>query len=120
MGTVPNVGLMAQAAEEYGSHDKTFRIAADGTVNVVAEDGTAHPLSRAVTRLGRGTDVDIRIDDPGCSRHHAEVLLGREVLLRDLGSTNGSYVDGVQVGESVLHDGAVVQLGGTRLTFRAG
>ena len=39
MGTVPNVGLMAQAAEEYGSHDKTFRIAANGTVNVVAEDG---------------------------------------------------------------------------------
>ena len=91
-----------------------------GHPRLVAEDGTAHPLSRAVTRLGRGTDVDIRIDDPGCSRHHAEVLLGREVLLRDLGSTNGSYVDGVQVGESVLHDGAVVQLGGTRLTFRAG
>ncbi|MBV9956761.1 MAG: NADP-dependent isocitrate dehydrogenase, partial [Pseudolabrys sp.] len=39
MGTVPNVGLMAQAAEEYGSHDKTFRIPADGTVNVVADDG---------------------------------------------------------------------------------
>ena len=39
MGSVPNVGLMAQAAEEYGSHDKTFRMAADGTVNVVAEDG---------------------------------------------------------------------------------
>ncbi len=40
MGSVPNVGLMAQQAEEYGSHDKTFRIAADGAVNVVAEDGT--------------------------------------------------------------------------------
>ena len=39
MGTVPNVGLMAQAAEEYGSHDKTFRIPGNGTVNVVAEDG---------------------------------------------------------------------------------
>jgi isocitrate dehydrogenase len=39
MGTVPNVGLMAQAAEEYGSHDKTFRIAANGTVNVVAQEG---------------------------------------------------------------------------------
>src|SRR5262245_60025483 len=39
MGDVPNVGLMAQQAEEYGSHDKTFRIAADGTVNVVADDG---------------------------------------------------------------------------------
>ncbi|MBI1205135.1 MAG: NADP-dependent isocitrate dehydrogenase [Rhodopseudomonas sp.] len=39
MGSVPNVGLMAQAAEEYGSHDKTFRMSANGTVNVVAEDG---------------------------------------------------------------------------------
>jgi len=40
MGTTPNVGLMAQKAEEYGSHDKTFEIAAPGTVRVVAEDGT--------------------------------------------------------------------------------
>jgi isocitrate dehydrogenase len=40
MGSVPNVGLMAQQAEEYGSHDKTFEIPADGTVRVVAEDGT--------------------------------------------------------------------------------
>ena len=39
MGTVPNVGLMAQAAEEYGSHDKTFEIAADGTVKVIDNNG---------------------------------------------------------------------------------
>ncbi len=39
MGTVPNVGLMAQKAEEYGSHDKTFEIAADGVVNVVDQNG---------------------------------------------------------------------------------
>ncbi|WP_297008473.1 NADP-dependent isocitrate dehydrogenase, partial [uncultured Corynebacterium sp.] len=39
MGTVPNVGLMAQKAEEYGSHDKTFRIPADGTVEVVNSAG---------------------------------------------------------------------------------
>ena len=39
MGTVPNVGLMAQKAEEYGSHDKTFEVSADGTVRVVAQDG---------------------------------------------------------------------------------
>jgi isocitrate dehydrogenase len=39
MGSVPNVGLMAQAAEEYGSHDKTFEIAAAGTVRVVDGDG---------------------------------------------------------------------------------
>ncbi len=40
MGTVPNVGLMAQAAEEYGSHDKTFEIKAGGTVRVVDAEGT--------------------------------------------------------------------------------
>lgn len=40
MGTVPNVGLMAQKAEEYGSHDKTFQAEADGVIDVVAKDGT--------------------------------------------------------------------------------
>ena len=40
MGTVPNVGLMAQQAEEYGSHDKTFEVHTDGTVRVVADDGS--------------------------------------------------------------------------------
>src|SRR5690606_22467367 len=40
MGSVPNVGLMAQAAEEYGSHDKTFKISGDGTVRVIDEQGT--------------------------------------------------------------------------------
>lgn len=40
MGTVPNVGLMAQKAEEYGSHDKTFELGKDGTVQVIDQDGT--------------------------------------------------------------------------------
>lgn len=40
MGSVPNVGLMAQKAEEYGSHDKTFQAAADGVIRVVSSDGT--------------------------------------------------------------------------------
>ena len=47
MGSVPNVGLMAQAAEEYGSHDKTFEIAGPGTVQVVDGSGTVlleHPV----------------------------------------------------------------------------
>jgi isocitrate dehydrogenase len=39
MGTVPNVGLMAQAAEEYGSHDKTFEVTADGVIRVINQDG---------------------------------------------------------------------------------
>ncbi|PKM22584.1 MAG: isocitrate dehydrogenase (NADP(+)) [Gammaproteobacteria bacterium HGW-Gammaproteobacteria-14] len=42
MGTVPNVGLMAQQAEEYGSHDKTFELPEDGTVRVVGQDGEVY------------------------------------------------------------------------------
>jgi hypothetical protein len=81
-------------------------------------DGITYPLG-AVTRLGRGTDVDIRIDDPGVSRHHAEITLGTDVMLRDLGSTTGTLVNGRMVSTGVLVDGSLIQLGTTTLTYRA-
>ena len=81
-------------------------------------DGITYPL-HAVTRLGRGTDVDIRIDDPGVSRHHAEIVLGTDVTIRDLGSTNGSLVNGRMVTVAVLSDSDRIQLGTTTLTYRA-
>jgi isocitrate dehydrogenase len=64
MGTVPNVGLMAQKAEEYGSHDKTFEVPAKGTVRVVGQDGTVH-LEHAVDegdifRMCQTKDAPIR------------------------------------------------------------
>ncbi|MFF7635488.1 NADP-dependent isocitrate dehydrogenase [Kitasatospora sp. NPDC008050] len=64
MGSVPNVGLMAQAAEEYGSHDKTFEIPADGTVRLVDAAGNAvieQPVSAGdVFRACQTKDVPIR------------------------------------------------------------
>jgi isocitrate dehydrogenase len=63
-GSVPNVGLMAQAAEEYGSHDKTFEIPADGTVRVVDGSGTVvleQPVATGdVFRMCQTKDVPIR------------------------------------------------------------
>lgn len=79
-----------------------------------------YPLARAITRMGRGTDTDIRIDDPGVSRHHCEIVLGTDVVLRDLNSTNGTWVNGERVSELVLTDGTSFQLGGTTLVFRSG
>jgi Protein of unknown function (DUF3662)/FHA domain len=76
-------------------------------------------LSRAVTRIGRGMDADIKIDDPGVSRHHAEIRVGSDVILRDLGSTNGTYVNGMLIAEQPLRDGAVITIGSTNLTFRS-
>ncbi|GAA2153130.1 NADP-dependent isocitrate dehydrogenase [Kitasatospora kazusensis] len=64
MGSVPNVGLMAQAAEEYGSHDKTFEIAADGTVRVVDPAGNVvleQPVGAGdIFRMCQTKDVPIR------------------------------------------------------------
>jgi len=64
MGNVANVGLMAQAAEEYGSHDKTFEMAADGTVTVVDATGralTRHEVSRGdIWRMCQTKDLPIR------------------------------------------------------------
>ena len=64
MGSVPNVGLMAQKAEEYGSHDKTFEIESAGTVQVVAADGTVlmeHSVEPGdVWRACQTKDVPIR------------------------------------------------------------
>ncbi|RFU42402.1 NADP-dependent isocitrate dehydrogenase [Actinomadura logoneensis] len=64
MGSVPNVGLMAQKAEEYGSHDKTFEIPADGTVRVVDEQGSVvleQPVSAGdVFRMCQTKDLPIR------------------------------------------------------------
>jgi isocitrate dehydrogenase len=64
MGSVPNVGLMAQAAEEYGSHDKTFEIPAAGRVRVVDQAGTTvfeHAVSEGdIWRMCQTKDVPIR------------------------------------------------------------
>ncbi|GLY15649.1 isocitrate dehydrogenase, NADP-dependent [Kineosporia sp. NBRC 101677] len=64
MGSVPNVGLMAQKAEEYGSHDKTFEIAEAGTVRVVSSDGTVlleHEVSPGdIWRACQTKDVPVR------------------------------------------------------------
>ncbi|WP_284977620.1 NADP-dependent isocitrate dehydrogenase [Arthrobacter sp. fls2-241-R2A-200] len=64
MGTVPNVGLMAQAAEEYGSHDKTFEIEAAGTVQLVDSKGTVlieHQVSPGdIWRACQTKDIPVR------------------------------------------------------------
>lgn len=77
------------------------------------------PLSAPVTLLGRGSEADIRLEDPGVSRRHAEIHLGEVPEIIDLNSTNGTLVDGRKVQRSVLSDGSVIRLGSTDITFRS-
>jgi diguanylate cyclase (GGDEF)-like protein len=75
--------------------------------------GEFHPLEpgREIV-LGRDPTCDVRLRDTGVSRRHAGVMAGKdEARLRDLGSTNGIFVEGIRVAECVLKDGQRLQMG---------
>lgn len=92
--------------------------------NVLLEvNGMRHPLEPPGLVIGRGTDADLRINDPGVSRRHAEirVLPGSgtpSVSIVDLGSTNGMLVNGQRVQQATLGDGSTVRIGNTTMTVR--
>jgi hypothetical protein len=82
--------------------------------------GRTIDLTQESSVLGRGPDADIRLDDPGVSRRHALVRLSPTPAISDLGSTNGTVVDGQRVSAAELVDGSVITLGETTLVFRQG
>ncbi len=86
---------------------------------VVDVDGRRHTISRARTVIGRGSDADITIADAGSSRKHAEILWdGERAMMRDLGSTNGTKVNGQKLREAALPSDTTITIGRTDLVFR--
>ncbi|MBD0292649.1 MAG: DUF3662 domain-containing protein [Jiangellaceae bacterium] len=86
-------------------------------------NGTQHPVVPPGLVIGRGSDCDLRIDDPGVSRRHAEIRVqgggpDAQVLVVDLGSTNGTVVDGVRAAQAPLSDGSRVVIGSTIVDVR--
>ncbi len=82
--------------------------------------GARFLLDADVTTVGRHPDADIFLDDVTVSRLHAEFTrYGTSFQVKDLGSLNGTYFDGVRIDVALLSDGAEVQVGKFRLTFFA-
>jgi pSer/pThr/pTyr-binding forkhead associated (FHA) protein len=82
--------------------------------------GARFLLDANVTTVGRHPDADIFLDDVTVSRRHSEFLRnGTEFQVKDLGSLNGTYLDGVRIDGAELIDGSEVQVGKFRLTFYA-
>jgi len=82
--------------------------------------GTFHGIGGEGIVVGRGTDVELRIDDGGISRRHLRISRNESggFVAEDLGSTNGSYVNGVRVKSALLADGDRIQVGtGTEFLF---
>jgi len=78
--------------------------------------GLRHPVNPPGITIGRGSTVDLKIDDPGISRTHAEIVFrGTGVEIADLGSTNGVIVDGRRVDSAPLRNGSTIRLGNTTI-----
>jgi hypothetical protein len=82
-------------------------------------NGKRHPITKSRTVIGRGHDADITVDDTGISRKHVEILWdGSRAEVNDLGSTNGSELNGERVTRAPLPTDSVISIGRTRIVFR--
>ena len=100
-------------------------VAAGGALQLVVvkgpQMGDYFTLGSEPTTIGRNPRASIFLNDQTVSREHAEVISsGIMVLIRDLGSLNGTYVNGLIVDEAELKDGDIDQIGTFQLAFRNG
>ena len=104
--------------------ERNVRDTAVRRAQVVLEvNGMRHTLEPPGLVIGRSTAADLRVNDPGVSRRHAEIRvvpggLVPQVSVVDLGSTNGLFVNGNRVQQATLEDGAEVRVGNTTMTVR--
>ena len=81
-----------------------------------ASVGEMYKIAKETTVIGRGNQADIHVVDDGISRRHAEIVhVGDSMLVRDLGSTNGTFCNGERVTEQALQDGDKIQIGSTTI-----
>lgn len=89
---------------------------------VLEVNGIRHPLNPPGVVIGRGTEADLRINDPGISRTHARIAVQgdgaqQQITIEDLGSTNGILINGQRVRHATLSAGSRFEIGSTRLAI---
>jgi pSer/pThr/pTyr-binding forkhead associated (FHA) protein len=95
------------------------RRASPATALVARSDSRSYKLDHSPVTIGRALDNDIIIDDQRVSRHHATITLsGKAVSVTDLGSANGTAVNGLPVTTGRLEDGDTLSVGGVELRLR--
>lgn len=86
---------------------------------IVDVNGKRYPITHSRTVIGRGHDADITVDDTSISRKHVEILWdGTRAQVNDLGSTNGSLLNGQKVSKALLPPDSVIDIGRTHIVFR--
>lgn len=113
-------GEVAANVSAYGGQEPSAAAVRRATA-FLDVNGVHQPIVAPGLLIGRGDDCDLRIDDPGVSRRHAEVRVtetyGRpEITVVDLGSTNGTRVDGHRVDTVAVQQGSQITIGNTTMT----
>lgn len=91
-----------------------------GAGSIVLPSGERFTLTESIITIGRHPDSNLVLADPNVSRNHAEIRpQGDRYAVVDLGSTNGTRVNGVRVDSQVLEDGDELTFGNTRMRFEA-
>lgn len=106
---------MKLPVEEFTSPESTMSL-------MIRQAEDTRPYSLSITsdtyEIGRRSDADITIIQPGVSRHHAKLFKSHsEEIIEDLDSTNGTYVNGVRISRCVLQNNDVIRIGDATLLF---
>ncbi|MCC6557852.1 MAG: GGDEF domain-containing protein [Polyangiaceae bacterium] len=108
---VANLGELQQELAARSKRDKAYLIVLSGT-NV----GERYRVEGPEIVIGRASNASIRLLDDGISRRHARLLqTGRDVVIEDMGSSNGTMVNGEPIGQATLRDGDHIRLGSTTI-----
>jgi hypothetical protein len=121
LGSAPGSGDLQDVRSRTEGNPRLVLAAGATTRSGRSDREQALPLDSAVTLIGRGSDVDLQLTDSGISRRHAEIRRdpreGHDVLT-DLGSTNGTLLNGRRVAQARLEDGDRITVGSTNLVYR--
>src|SRR4249920_1513823 len=105
------MGIPPVVAPEGGKRDRAYLVVLAG-----ASVGEMYKIEIEKTVIGRGQNAQIRLLDDGISREHAQLVInGERVVLEDLGSTNGTYCNGLKVDRKELVDGDKILVGSTTI-----
>lgn len=116
--------VSSEAVAGVDTDDKASTTAVNRALLVLEVNGMRHPLTPPGLTIGRGSEADLRISDPGISRKHAEVQVRQhgddlDIEIVDLGSTNGIVVNGQRVRHAHLQEGSRIEIGSTRMLVHA-
>ena len=118
-------GISIKLVEDAGVTEGTVRVESQNVKGEIAWNpvldigGKRYPLTKSRTVIGRGSEADITVDDSGTSRKHIEILWdGKRGQVNDLGSTNGSKLNGQPLTKAPLPADSVIEIGRTRIVFR--